>query len=468
MKNLKKTVLIIATLAVLPARFVLASEPELETLPATNITQTSAVLNASIQEFGGQPLISAGFEYGLTNIYGSSVPANLGYEEGEDIISLPTGSGSNFLNANGKIALDSLGNIYVADTNNYQIKKFDNQGNYLLSFGQEVTDPWGESIPGEFTFLQGIATDSFNNVYVANNWQWGSSIQKFDPNGQFISYLVPEGILDFTAGGYIFFDSEDNLYSIERNSFLSNTGVKKFNTEGDLIMEFGEVGFEDGQLVTPMAGSIDSDGNIYILDEYNYSIKKFNSSGQFLLEFTHPLGSLPGELYNPSDIAIDYFNNIYVSDLSNHRIQKFNQSGVFQEEFYTEMYSYDIEFDSENNFYVFTKNYDTGIHKVKKFSLEISPTTITNLRCGKTYNFRVFGANNDGVGYGENMTFITSNCRLNTKPNIEVDPVKPGKPIVRPDVEIGPNKTGKPIIKPNSNKNESENIPATQIKGKER
>ncbi|RPJ69494.1 MAG: 6-bladed beta-propeller, partial [Alphaproteobacteria bacterium] len=101
------------------------------------------------------------------------------------------------------IAVDSSGNVYVADKNNHRIQKFDSNGTYITKWGSLGNGN------GSFNYPEGVAVDSSGYVYVAerNNHR----IQKFDSNGTYItkwgsggngngSFLRPNGIAVDSSG----------------------------------------------------------------------------------------------------------------------------------------------------------------------------------------------------------------------------------------------------------------------------
>ena len=74
------------------------------------------------------------------------------------------GSGDGQFNQPNGVAVDGLGNIYVADTGNYRIQKFDASGTFLLAVGSYGTGDL------QFTRPMGVAADSPGNVYVADSY----------------------------------------------------------------------------------------------------------------------------------------------------------------------------------------------------------------------------------------------------------------------------------------------------------
>ena len=258
------------------------------------------------------------------------------------------------------MAFDSKGNIYVADTDNHRIQKFDSNRIYQLSFGMfGVRD-------GEFNSPHDITIDSDDNIYVADTGN--DRIQKFNSDGVFLSkfgvYGDKKGEFDFPRG--ITLDASGNIYVAD----TGNDRIQKFNSDGVYKSEFGTLGDKKGEFDFPRDIALDSSGNIYVVDTGNDRIQKFNSDGVYQSEFgTH--GGKEGEFDVPRGMALDPTGNIYVADTDNHRIQKFNSDGVYQSEFGVRgdksgefISPHGIVFDHSGNIYVA----DTGNARIQKFN----------------------------------------------------------------------------------------------------
>jgi len=83
------------------------------------------------------------------------------------------------------VAVDAKGFVYVSDTLNSRVQKFDPDGKFVTSFGQLGTN-WGE-----FDKPKGVAVDSFGNLYVADSG-W-SNVQIFNPKGQVLLFFGGRG-----------------------------------------------------------------------------------------------------------------------------------------------------------------------------------------------------------------------------------------------------------------------------------
>ena len=261
----------------------------------------------------------------------------------------------NYANA---IAIDQLGNLYVSDEGNKRVQKFDGEGNFLSMWGWGVlngTDAFqictrgcqagkiGVGI-GQFTLPTGVATDASNNIYVVDfNLD---RIQKFGSAGNYLGVIGSSG----TAAGQ--FDGvigaavgpAGKLYVADSYS----NRVHRFDGSGNFERLWGW-GVQDGapsfQSCTTgcQAGSsgtgngqfdgladvaVDSSGNVYVTEQYNHRVQKFNSNGAFLAKFGS-LGSGDGQLSTPVGIWVDSSDHVYVVDQDNHRVQEFDSSGDF-------------------------------------------------------------------------------------------------------------------------------------------
>lgn len=256
------------------------------------------------------------------------------------------------------IAVDSSGNVYVADPMNVPIQKFDSSGKLLAKW-----DSYG-SDDGEFIEACAVAADSKGNVFVVDSGN--DRIQKLDSSGKFLWKCgekgYHEGQFDRPCG--ISLDASGNIFVLdsEREKVLT------FDASGKFVMEWGSSGSGEGQFDTPYGIAVDAEGSVFIADSDNERIQKYDSQGKFLMQWGKG-GSGEGEFFSPEGIAVDSKSNVFVVDL-NATIQKFDSSGKFLTKWgsrgSSEGYMIEpsgIAVGSSGNVYVA----DTGNKRVQKF-----------------------------------------------------------------------------------------------------
>jgi streptogramin lyase len=263
------------------------------------------------------------------------------------------GVGSGQFGTPSGIALDSHGNIWVADSNN-RIQKFDHNGNFLLAFGSAGNGP------SQFNFPRGLAIDSLDNLYVAdtNNHR----IQKFDNNGNYIT-TISKGGVPFSYVRIPFdvaVDSDNNVWVAD----TGNNRIQKFSSDGAYLATYGTYGNDTGQFSRPRGVFVGPDNEIYVTDTYNNRIQVFDENLNSLVSFGR-FGGLPSQFGNPNDIV--YSNDkMFVTDSANDRIQSFDDSGEFLSEFRirpSPMEPYFTYFDQAENILVS----DGHLHRILTF-----------------------------------------------------------------------------------------------------
>lgn len=132
----------------------------------------------------------------------------------------------------------------------------------------------------------------------------------------------------FNAPVGIALDPQGNFYVMD----TQNAQVKKFDSQGNFLLMWGSPGVGQGQFSfqVPDEGrlAVDSQGSLYVLDDSNFRLQKFDSQGKFLAQWGSK-GSGEGQFLEPSDIAINAQDQVYVVDYQSNYVQKFDQNGKF-------------------------------------------------------------------------------------------------------------------------------------------
>jgi hypothetical protein len=232
------------------------------------------------------------------------------------------GSGTGSVVSPFGLAVAASGDIYLTDgfpeRTSGIVQKFNSAGTFLTSWGTQGSGN-GQFIAG----AGGVAVDSAGNVYVAD--PGNHRIQKFTSAGAFITSWGGLGSGNGQLSGPlgVAIDSADNVYVADSG----NNRVQVFTTAGGFLRKFGSAGSGDGQLNAPAALAVDASDNVYVADTGNSRVEKFDSAGAFVSS-CGSAGTGNDQFNGPQGIAADPAGNTYVADTSNDRVQKFGPAGA--------------------------------------------------------------------------------------------------------------------------------------------
>jgi len=165
------------------------------------------------------------------------------------------------------VAWSASGNIYVADGyGNARVAKFDKDGKFVKSWGSK-----GDA-QNQFNTVHGIAIDSQGNVYVADSGN--KRIQVFDPDGNFktsISSVGSPSAICITPGGHQY------LYSSNSNppdDIDANGEIYKMELTGQIVGKFGRVGKLPKEFGTVNAIDCRNENELYVGEIGNWRVQK--------------------------------------------------------------------------------------------------------------------------------------------------------------------------------------------------
>ena len=305
-----------------------------------------ALGNIYFADYGNNRIQKVNTQGAITNVAGNMTAGFSG--DG----SLATGTGAE-LNAPAGVAVDTHGNIFIADKNNSRIRKVGTNGIITTIAGSGLigySGDGGNATAAELNAPTGVAIDNFNNIFIAD--ASNNCIRKVNSNG-IITTFAGNGTAGFGGDGgaaisanlknpdAVAVDVAGNVYVCD----FSNSRVRKVDTNGIIttIAGTGTNGFAgDGGIATnaelyyPQSVSIDGFGNVYIADKFNYRIRKINTNGIIFTIAGNGTAGYSGdfgaatnaELNYPSGVVADHAGNIYISDNSNNRVRKVNSNGI--------------------------------------------------------------------------------------------------------------------------------------------
>jgi len=215
----------------------------------------------------------------------------------------------------GDITVDQEGYIYVVDSSNCCIQKFDSNGNYLLKWS--------------CGHCQGIDIDQEGYVYVCDDY----AIDKFDSDGDFLSkWKVRHHELNLVYHQFlrdISVDSEGYVYIIYSVRDFPDSYLYKYTPSGKFITQWGAYGNKDEDFSGANGLAIDSDDRIFVAETGKNRIQVFDTDGNFIMEWGSS-GFCSGYFREPVDVAVDSDGNVYVLERGNNRVQKFKPNPAYK------------------------------------------------------------------------------------------------------------------------------------------
>lgn len=193
---------------------------------------------------------------------------------------------------------DASNNFYVADGDNYVIRKFSPTGELLLKFGP---GDWSDAV-GEFGWVSGIDVKSNGEIYVSDGDNY--RINVYSATGVYLRTFGTEGSVnpgEFDYNGQARFAPNGDFYVAD------GSRIHVFDSNDNPIGQFGTAGSDPGELDYAEDIAFDANGDIYIADYGNSRVTVFNSSWSYLRTIGQ-YGAYPaanaGDLYSPGGVAV--------------------------------------------------------------------------------------------------------------------------------------------------------------------
>lgn len=268
-------------------------------------------------------ILLAAFAVALAAVAPAPASAEIGVLGGWG--SLGTGVGQ-FTGPSG-LTIDSAGDVYVVDgkyigpdTYN-RVQKFTSAGAFITSFGNKGSEPDG-------FYGAGVAAATPSNVYVVDG---NDRIQQYTSTVPPTTYAHKATFGEIGAGDGQFIGPMGAAVDPLGNIYVADNGnerIQKFDKDGNFITKWGVDGSGPGEMEWPSDVSVAPDGSVYVTDTTNHRVQRWTSDGKFISQWGSP-GSGDGQFVNPSAVATDSAGNVYVADADNDRIQKFTATGAF-------------------------------------------------------------------------------------------------------------------------------------------
>jgi sugar lactone lactonase YvrE len=204
----------------------------------------------------------------------------------------------------------------------------------------------------------GVAVDSTGNIYIAD--ALNNRIRKVDASGNITTYVGTAGNAGFSGDGGPAASASINLVSTavhsgiavdkQGNLYIADTGnncIRKVTASGLISTIAGMGGTAAGlsgdggaatsaKLAAPLGVAVDGNGNVYIADTGNGRVRKVDTSGTITTVAGTTTGSNLGDgglatsaqLFNPDDVAVDAAGNVFIADYNNGRVRRVDAAGI--------------------------------------------------------------------------------------------------------------------------------------------
>ena len=251
------------------------------------------------------------------------------------------------------IAVDSAGNVYVADSNNDRVRRIDQSGMITTIAGtgeQGSAGDGGPAVEAQLFIPDDVALDDSGNLYVSE--ALGNRVRKIDVTGR-ISTVAGTGVKGSKGDGgpaveaqlnqpsELAIDTAGNIYIGEYSGYR----VRKVDLEGRITTIAGtgtRGGSGDGGPATEaqfnfISGlAVDSTGNVFVSDMNEARIRMISPTGRITtIAGTGNQGhsgdggrALDAEIETPGGIALDSAGNLFVTEYWAGRIRKIDSAGI--------------------------------------------------------------------------------------------------------------------------------------------
>lgn len=226
--------------------------------------------------------------------------------EGASILRTPMG-----------LALDDRGRVYITDSSQGMVFRYDPEGNVLKPLlSARLGRPTGIAFHPQNHLLYVVDTLAGQVVAVDQD---GVERKRLGSRG--------EGAMQFNRPTDITINARGEILVLDALNFR----ISVLTPEGQLVRQFGEPGDAVGYFSRPKGIAVDGSGNIYVGDSQRDMIQVFDESGS-LISVLGKNGIGRGRFWMPSGIFIDGRDYIFVADTFNKRVQVFRHRTDFENE----------------------------------------------------------------------------------------------------------------------------------------
>ena len=268
-----------------------------------------------------------------------------------------SGDGGNALVANlfapANVAVDTSGDIFIADTGNSIVREVTTDGVITTVAGNDIagysgSSGWATNV--SLAYPASVTVDASGDLFIAD--YWNSVVWKVSPNGLMTilagnggynysgdgspaasaTLACPIGVAEDAFGDLFIADSDNNVIrEVSTNGLITTVagnGSHSYCGDGGAATNAG--------LAYPSGVAVDALGNLFIADNGNNVIREVTTNGLIYtiagngaVGYSGDGGAATNASFStPSSVAVDNFGNLFVADINNQCIRQVNPNGV--------------------------------------------------------------------------------------------------------------------------------------------
>jgi sugar lactone lactonase YvrE len=219
------------------------------------------------------------------------------------------------------IAVNKRGDLFIADSSNTVVRKVDAANGTIRTVAGQVYRFYAEEQEGANATeaviggVLDVALDSKENLYTAD--PHNRRVWKIDGSGKISTYAKADDLYPTALA----FDANDNLYIADREQHVVRRVDAQSKAMTVVAGTLGKPGNGANELNTPVGVAVDADGNVYIADQFNASIRKLDVHTNTLA--TYADGAEDKGDFFPQHIAIQKSTgDLYIADQGHHAVRK--------------------------------------------------------------------------------------------------------------------------------------------------
>jgi sugar lactone lactonase YvrE len=247
------------------------------------------------------------------------------------------------------VTFDASGNLYLADSQNHVVREISMSGQISTIAGTGIEGYGGDGAAAAAALLDtptGVAVDSTGNLYIADSHN--HRIRKV--SGGTMTTIAGTGAPGYSGDGgaaaaaqlslpsAVVVDSNGNIFIADTNNQrirkITGTTITTIAGNGEELYVGDGAAATAAVLDSPTGVAVDSTGNLYIADRHNHRIRMVTPAGTISTVAGSGTASFSGGfsgdgaaattamLAKPSGVSVDSTGGIYIADTDNHRIRQ--------------------------------------------------------------------------------------------------------------------------------------------------